>query len=142
MPDSDSTFCWTVHPARERPLATLAALAVIVAFGAAVFAFAESRVWGVAATAALILALNRFFFPSEFAIGPDGVRARLPLLRTRALSWAEVRRVEAGSRAVWLSTYPRRHWREYRRGVHVLFGRHGPEVMERLRHYAADVMSA
>lgn len=133
-PDScDGTALeWTAHPARERPLAAVVAVLVIVAFSVTVTGFGGGRLWGIAAGVVLCLSLNRFFFATRYRADADGVTARFPMER-RTLAWDEIRRMDAGSRAAWLSPFSQRTWLEFRRGIHVLYGRDPERVLARLR---------
>lgn len=47
--------------------------------------------WGILSSGVLIIALNRFFFPTRFSIDEGGITARFPL-RSIRYEWADVRR--------------------------------------------------
>lgn len=130
-PTEHGAFCWEAHPARERPLAAVTAILVILAFSLAVYLFSESAIWAVVAAVVLCLAQSRFFFATRYTIDADLIRARY-LFSARELRWDEVRRVDVGALAAWISPYKRRSWRESRRGVHVLFGKRREEVLRRV----------
>lgn len=131
--DTAEKLSWRAHPARERPLAAVACVVVIAALAGAVYGATESEAWALAAAVVLCLSMGRFFFPSRYEITAEGIEAWMPLFVHRRLRWGEVRRVEVGHWAAWVSPYTRRQWREARRGVHLLFGRKGGAVVERLR---------
>jgi hypothetical protein len=133
-------FQWTVHPARERPVAAVGAAAIIALFAGATYVFSERESWALFVTGVFCLAMNRFFFPTVYRFTADGVAARFPLLRTRTLSWSEARRIDLGSHAAWISPCRRRSWREHRRGVHILFGRRRERVLRELGIRAPDAM--
>jgi len=125
-------FEWRAHPARERPLAALLAVAVIVAFGWAVYLFSQQRLWAIGSSVVLCLALARFFFGCRYVLDQTGI-TQITTFTRRRLRWENVRRVEVGSLGAWLSPSARRNWREGRRGVHVLFGGQREQVLAHLR---------
>jgi hypothetical protein len=121
---------WTVHPARERPAMTVAALLVIIAFGGAVELFAEQPLWGMFAAIVLCLALHRFFFHTRYEMSDEGVRATT-LFGVGRLAWDDVRRVRTGSWAAWLEGSRGRRMRA--RGLLLLFGQHRAVVIDALQ---------
>ncbi|MFQ5653776.1 MAG: PH domain-containing protein, partial [Planctomycetota bacterium] len=85
-----------------------------------------------ALAALLVLALNRFYFPSRFRIDDEGITARYTLRRQRC-RWSEVRRFRHDERGAWLTPRSRPSRLDAYRGMHILFGRHREEVIERIR---------
>lgn len=132
LPAPSLPYRWRVHPAVERPAAAAAALFLIVALSVAVFVSTDSSLWAVFAAVVLVLSLARFFFASDYEVTAMQIEARLPF-GTRRLTWSELRRVEIGAHAAWLSAYRGRSWRDGRRGVHVLFGTHRAAALAALR---------
>lgn len=122
---------WTAHPARQRPLAACGAVAVIIAFSMAVYGVGRESLWSIGAAIVMCLALSRFFFPTRYLIDGDGVTA-WTALTTRRIAWRDVRRIDVGGHAAWISPSRRRNWREARRGVHVLYGNAKADVRARL----------
>lgn len=136
---SGETHAWTVHPARERPIAALATVAVIAAFALAVLSFSESRLWALLAIVVLCLSLSRFFFATRYCVSVERIEV-IGLWGRRCLAWSEVRRAEFARGGVWLSTFRRPHRLERRRGLFVLLGREGDRNGELLRgHLPEDV---
>ena len=130
-PPAIEPLTWSAHPARERPLTAVAAVAVIIAFATVVYGVARDPLWAVGATIVMCLVQSRFFFSTRYAITPNELTIST-LLTTRRLAWREVRRIDIGSHAAWATPYRRRTWREYRRGIHVLYGSDPPAVRARL----------
>ncbi len=125
-------IAWTVHPARQRPLATLVALLVILAFALAVHTFAGGGWWGLAAGLLLLGSLHRYFLPSRYRIDHAGVEVRTCFGR-RFQSWSDVHRIDLGDQAAWISTFAQPHWLEYRRGLSVLLSPTDSAAREWLR---------
>lgn len=125
-------IAWQVHPARERWGAALTAGAVILGAAAAVALAAGGPGWGVAAAAVLTLSLNRFFFPSRFALNDEGIAAEY-LLSRRLLRWTEVRRFVCDRRGGYLSTRQQPSRLDAYRGLHVLFGGQREELVREIR---------
>lgn len=134
-PSEDPTpveYAWRAHPARERFAAAIGAIAVIVGIGLAIHISFQSAAWSIGSAVVLVIALNRFFFPSSFAIDAEGITASFPLRRQR-LSWSALRRFVCDGHGGYLSTRSRRSWLDAYRGMHVLFGDRRDAVVERIR---------
>jgi hypothetical protein len=125
-------FSWQAHPAGERLGAAVTGSLIILATAAAILLSFRSYAWSAAAVVVLVLSLNRFYFRSRFRIDPEGISARYPL-RSQRCRWADVRRFMVDEHGGYLSTRSRRSWLDAYRGLHVLFGRRRPEVIERIR---------
>ena len=130
--DSSDEFTWRAHPARERLAITMAALMLVLAFSIAIFISSDSYVWAVVSLLVLLLALNRFFFPSKFHINSQGITARY-LLKTQKLAWKEIRRFILDSHGGYLSTRAIPSRLDPYRGMHILFGPHREAVIKRIR---------
>ena len=125
-------FNWQAHPATERVGAALGAAATMVAAAAAIFVSFQSIAWSGLALAVLVLALNRFYFPSRFQIDSDGITARHPL-RSQRFRWDDIRRFVVDARGGYLSTRSKRSWVDAHRGLHILFGSQREAVIEQIR---------
>ena len=88
--------------------------------------------WSAAALLVLVTALNRFYFRSRFQIDPEGITARYPL-RSQRCRWADVRRFMVDAHGGYLATRSKRSWLDAYRGLHILFGRQRPAVIEQIR---------
>jgi hypothetical protein len=132
----DRAFSWRAHPAAEhRGRAALAAVAVL-AVAAAAAAFAGSAWWGLFALVVLVVALNRFYFPSRFTIDDDGITAAYPL-RTRRCPWTELRRFVHDEAGGYLSRRIRPSRLDAFGGMHVLFGGQRELIIDRIRRLMA-----
>jgi hypothetical protein len=123
-------FTWNAHPAKERPGATLFALAVIVATGV-LCGLMMNLWWAALASLVLIVSLNRFFFPSRFTIDGEGVVASY-LFGSRRFDWSQVRRFQHDRHGVFLSTRAAASRLDAYRGMQLLFGRSKDEVLRRI----------
>jgi hypothetical protein len=120
---------WSAHPFRERPRAGWGALVLIVAFAGLIYASFRSLAWSILALLVLILALNRFFFPSRFRADREGITARY-LLSRKHYPWSSVRRFLYDARGGFLSTRARRSRLDAFQGLNILFGSRREEVIE------------
>ena len=127
-----SEFVWPAHPARERPGAAVAALAIIALLALGATLLGQSPWWGGGAALLLVLALNRFFLPSRYAVDAEGITARYPL-RTVRLPWSRVRRFVHDEHGGYLSSRARRSRFDAFRGVHLLFGADRDEAIARIQ---------
>lgn len=97
---------WTVHPARQRPLAALGTLAfVALAATLAALALGQGSSFYAWIFAALLLgSLTPFFFPTTYALDDGGVTVQ-HLGAKRRREWKAVRRIELGADRVLLSSF-------------------------------------
>jgi hypothetical protein len=131
-------LCWRAHPARERLLAGVLTTLLILALASAIYVSMGNLSWSILAVLVLVLALNRFYFPSRFMIDHDGISARYLLSRKR-YEWSSVRRFLWDRRGLYLSTRGRRSWFDAYSGLTVLFGVHREEVLALVRRHMHEV---
>lgn len=93
---------WTSWPARERPLAAAIGGAAIACFGAAGAMAGGHWSVGAACSAALLIALHRFYVPVRCEVAGDAATVR-SLLGSRSISLSGVRRIAHDTRLVVLS---------------------------------------
>ena len=135
--DRVEEFSWRAHPARERVGHATAAVLVIAALAFFAALLMRSTLWGVLSASLLMVALNRFFFPSRYAIDEEGITAHHPMRRQR-LRWADLRRFAHDETAGFLSTRVRRSWLDSHRGMNVLFGAEGQAAIARIRGHLPE----
>jgi hypothetical protein len=131
---------WQAHPARERLLAGALASLVILALAGAIYLSTHSLAWSILTVVVLVLALNRFYFPSRFVIDHEGVAARYLLSRKR-YEWSSIRRYLWDGRGAHLSTRGRRSWLDAHSGLTILFGSHRTEVLNLIRRHMDEAPS-
>lgn len=124
---------WGAHPLKERLLAGTLTSLLVLALASAAYVIG-GPVWSILTVLILVLALNRFYFPSRFVIDRDGVAARYLLSRKR-YEWSTVRRFLWDKRGAYLSTRGRRSWLDAYSGLTVLFGSHRTEVLNLIRRH-------
>ena len=131
-------FQWRAHPANDRRASALAALAVILGLSAASY-LSFGLPWAAASLVVLVLALNRFFLPSQFVIDAEGITARYPLRRQR-IRWANLRRFVHDKHGGYLSTRSRRSRFDAYSGMHVLFGPHPQRdtIIQEIESHVSD----
>ena len=115
----------------------MAAAGLIVAFAAAIWISFGSPGWAIFGIVALVVALNRFFFPSRFKLDTEGITARFPL-RTQRLGWADVRRFVVDEHGAYLSTRQARSRLDGYRGLHLLLGRNRSNVLDHIRAHLSE----
>ncbi|MCA9295639.1 MAG: hypothetical protein KC983_03960 [Phycisphaerales bacterium] len=121
--------CWRAHPACERLSRTALAVLIVLALGAATALLAGSILAGGAAVILLLLALSRYFLPSNYEITDEGITARYPFRRVHQ-AWRDVRRCISDGRGVYLSTRARRSRLDAYTGLHVLPGLGGSPTVD------------
>ncbi|MDY7110180.1 MAG: hypothetical protein SYC29_16235 [Planctomycetota bacterium] len=135
--DDGQAFSWQAHPLRERAGRAVAGVLVVAALAVVAGQLMQSAWWSMFTIAFLLLALNRFFFPSRFVIDAEGITASYPVRRLR-LRWDELRRFAHGRSAAFLSTRARPSWWDGRRGMLVLFGAEREAVIDRIRAHLPE----
>lgn len=115
----------------------LAALGIVVAAAAAVYACAQSVLWSVFALVILIGSLRRYFFASRFAIDADGITARYLFGRQR-FAWSPLAKLSADERGAFLALAAGAR-SGGGRGMHVLFGNRREEVLRALAPHVQGV---
>lgn len=135
-PQADDRLAWTAHPARERPVAAIAAGGAVVGL-ILLSGLMLGPIGGAAAAAVLLAALHRFFLPSRFSIDAGGITARTRFSRRR-LAWAEIRRFGHDRLGGYLAT--RRHESRWgpRRGIHLLWGTSRDDVLPVVRQRLSE----
>lgn len=123
---------WTVFPARERPAIAAVALVILGLLSAAVGVNAQSFVAAALAFAALFLSLNRFFFPSSFALDEQGITARFPFAK-RQLFWSRIRRFVHDEKGGILFCSARPSFWDRWTGLPLMFPQDDPTPVERIR---------
>jgi len=119
---------WAVAPYRERPARTAAVVAVIAAVAALVqVLFGDPFLAGLSA-ALLAGSLAPFFGRTHFVLDEAGVEWRRGRARSRR-PWSDFRSHYADARGVTLSPYTGASWLEPYRGVRLLFGGNGGDVL-------------
>ncbi len=129
---SAESYSWSAHPARERRGSAIISILVIAGLAYAAGRCGQHPGWSLLALLALVLALNRFFFPSHFTIDQGGITARYPLRRSR-VEWRQLRRFVHDTRGGYLSTHATPSRLDPYRGLHLLFGNRRAGVIERIR---------
>ena len=125
---------WTAHPMREQPGRAVLVVMVLLLCGLVIMLSVGDVQLGLLAggTAVffLFLTLNRFFLPSRYRLDRNGIAVRYPV-GSRSLRWKDLRRFPHDQVGGYLSTRIRRSMFDTR-GISVLFGRHGGEIIPRI----------
>ncbi|MCL4209519.1 MAG: hypothetical protein KJZ68_02540 [Phycisphaerales bacterium] len=140
---------WRAFPAKQRPGRAALGIVIILAIGAMTgglfhadgFSPATSVGMGLLASAILVLVLQRFYFPSFYAIDAEGITART-FLSTLRLRWTEIRRFLHDETGGFLSTRAVPSRLDSFQGLHIVFGEDAPRAIrtieERLRLARGD----
>ena len=124
-----SPFSWRAHPAKERLAYTIGALIVILAFAALAYLAFGNPAWAGLSIVVLVLALNRFFFPSRYTIDEEGITANYPLRKVRLL-WKDLKRFVHDQHGGYLSTRARASRLDAYQGMHILFDDQRDRIIE------------
>jgi len=136
MTDSDIDILeWTVHPMREQPVRAAMVLIAMLACGTLVTLSVPDPQLGLMAGGGavffLFLTLNRFFLPSRYRLDQNGIAVRYPF-GSKSLRWKDLRRFPHDQAGGYLTTRARKGAFD-RRGISVLFGARGAEIIPRIK---------
>lgn len=125
-------IAWQVHPLRERWKSALAATSVI-ALAAWLSALIMGQLaWGVFASGVLVIACNRFYFPTRYELTAEGITARFPL-KTIRYRWVEIRRFVYDQNGGFLSRRARGSFLDDYQGISLLFPKDSGKVIQWIR---------
>jgi hypothetical protein len=125
---------WSVHPFRQQPGRSALVILTLVALSVLVMMSIDDPQLGVLAGGAamlfLLVTLNRFFLPSLYRIDANGIAVRYPI-GSKSLRWKDLRRFPHDTAGGYLSTRSQKSAFD-RRGISVLFGGRGEEIIPRI----------
>jgi hypothetical protein len=76
----------------------------------------------------LFLSLSRYFLPTRYTVGDEGVEVATLLGRSQR-RWSGLRRASADPRGITLSPYTRQSWLDPYRSVRLLYHRNRDQVL-------------
>ncbi|NQU26851.1 MAG: hypothetical protein HQ528_01040 [Candidatus Marinimicrobia bacterium] len=127
---------WQAHPACQNFKKAVFAVAVIAIMALLIGIITGSNLWALFACVILILALQRFFFPSHFIINEKLISANY-LLGTKSLQWKYIRRFTHDANGGYLSTRKIASRLDAYRGMHIYFNYNRqliiPAIEDRIR---------
>jgi hypothetical protein len=125
---------WRSWPLRENPARAAAVIAGLVALASAVAAIAGSVTLTILATAAMLIALWRFFLPVTFEVNEDGVQQML-FSRGYRLPWQAIRYYRPARRGVLLVPRGQRTEMAPFGSLYLPWDGHRAEVMLFVEHF-------
>lgn len=136
----DACCEWQSWPLRARPLAGVAALAVMVVVSTLIATIAGHVAFGVGSLIVLFGSLNPFFSPTRFRMDDRGVEVfRWPTRKRRA--WGDIRSGYVDRHGVTLSPFRGRSWLEPYRAVRLLFDDNRAAVLAFVRDRLGEEVS-
>ncbi len=129
--DSD-TVEWVSWPAKERPGATAALVAIMLVSAFAASVMMGNIWWGVIGIALLSLSMWSYFLPVEFVMNSAGV-SKKSLFGNEVRKWREVRSIVPDANGVLLSPFKEPSRLAKFRGLSVQFSGNREEVLEFIR---------
>lgn len=132
----DRSLEWVSHPARERPLATVLLVGMILLAGATAALVMENLWWGMVGVLLLVLSMWTWFTPCRFTMDAGGVTKK-SVFATERKTWSSVRSVATDRYGVLLSPFPGPTRLAKFRGLSVQFSDNRKEVLAYIRAHAA-----
>ena len=127
---------WTVHPARDRPIAAILGTLSVCMTGATVGLTAGHVAAGIAGAVALVAPLRHFFFPTRYRVDERGVSVRCLGVTSRR-SWSRLRRFRHDGAGGFLSTRSRPSRLDSFTGLHLTWAGNNDEVVALIERYMA-----
>ncbi len=129
---------WVSHPARERPLATLLLVFMILLAGTVAALTGENAWWGLIGILLLLLSMWSYFMPCRFRMDAEGV-SKKSVFGVERKTWKQVRSIVPDRYGVLLSPFPQPTRLAKFRGLSVQFSGNREEVLGYIRaHTAGD----
>ncbi|MCK5330345.1 MAG: hypothetical protein KAK01_02975 [Candidatus Marinimicrobia bacterium] len=128
---SDDQFSWQAHPARQKQTNMVIAIVVISAIAILVYLLSNTLLWSTFSALVLIIALQRFFFPSRFKIDSKGITAQY-FIGKKYFDWQYIRRFNYDVNGGYLSTRKIPTRLDAYRGMHLYFNEDRTEIIKRI----------
>jgi hypothetical protein len=126
---------WISHPAKERPLATVAYIFVILVSGTlATMVMDNNPWWGLIGAAVLFLSGWSYFLPTRFQMNTEGIQKK-SLFGTEVKTWNQVKSIVPDNYGVLLSPFPEPTRLAKFRGLSVQYSGNREEVLEFIREH-------
>ncbi|MBD3294020.1 hypothetical protein GF394_00870 [Candidatus Fermentibacteria bacterium] len=133
--ENESILRWVSHPARERPGATVAYVAIILIAGVLAAAVMDNNLWwGMLGVMVLLLSGWTFFLPVTFEMDGEGVKKK-SIFGTEEKKWNQVKSIVPDRYGVLLSPFPQPTRLAKFRGLSVQFSNNREEVLEYIRSH-------
>lgn len=126
------TLEWVSFPMKERPLATVALVVIMLTASAAAAYVMGNSWWGLLGLALLFLSMWSYFLPVRFTMDENGIRKK-SLFGEETKRWKDVRNIVPDSHGVLLSPFREPTRLAKFRGLSVQFSGNGKEVLEFIR---------
>jgi len=123
---------WVSLPMRERPAATAALVALMLAASFAASLVMGNIWWGITGLALLFLSMWSYFLPVVFTMDSQGVKKK-SLFAEEIRIWSQVRSIVADKYGVLLSPFKEPTRLANFRGLSVQFSGNREEVLEFIR---------
>ncbi len=107
------------------------AIAVITAIAILVYLLSNTLFWSTFSALVLIIALQRFFFPSRFKIDSMGITAQY-FIGKKNFGWRYIRRFNYDENGGYLSTRKIPTRLDAYRGMHLYFNEDRTEIIKRI----------
>ena len=126
---------WVSHPARERPGATVAYVAIIILAGVLATLVMDNNIWwGMLGITVLLISGWTFFLPVTFVMDGEGVKKK-SIFGTEEKKWKQVKSIVPDRYGVLLSPFPQPTRLAKFRGLSVQFSNNREEVLEYIRSH-------
>jgi len=132
---------WRVHPFCDNRGRTVLLVGLLMLVLVGVRLSYPEPVWTLLAALLLFGSLARYFFPTSYRLGEEGLEVSFLGWRKR-WPWSYFRSYSVGRTGVLLSPFPRAHRLEGFRGHYLLFGSRREEVIDFVRAHVSSNTTA
>lgn len=136
---ADTTYTWTVHPARSRPSLAVLVLGSLIVCSYCIAIWGGHWVWGVFAVAVFAWTLQQFWWPTVYSVDQNGIRIRTGLAESY-VAWPEILSLTVDEQGglVRLRRPSRRYLQS--RELTLSFAGNCGEVVDEVRQHASEIV--
>ncbi len=135
---AETTYTWTIHPARKQPWLAVIVLGSLIVCSYCIATWGGHWAWGVLAAAVFTWTLQQFWWPTVYLVDKTSIHIRMGLAES-SVTWADVLSVTVDDRGglVRLRRPSRRYLQS--RDLTLTFANNSREVIEQIHHHVPDL---
>ncbi|WP_206028530.1 hypothetical protein [Thalassoroseus pseudoceratinae] len=136
---ADTTYTWTVHPARKHPWLAVLVLGSLIVCSYCIALWGSHWMWGGFAAVVFLWTLQQFWWPTVYLINAEGIQIRMGLADS-SVAWPEILSVTVDEQGglVRLRRPSRRYLQT--RELTLTFAGNCGEVVERIGRHASEIV--
>jgi hypothetical protein len=126
--DTGAVLEWRCHPAKRRPLVSIAVSLFVIVVAMSVFYSTDSRAFTVLALVVMLASLAKFYFPTSYQLSDETVTIKTTTT-TISKPWSQYRSFYPDKNGILLSPFAEPSRLENFRGLYLMFAGNRDEVI-------------